>query len=383
MRIDRIRTIIVSIAIITVLAFFGFYVQVDIRHSRGVRARQESVEAQESARMQDEMNRLRQLQQELNNAGFVTNTALTRERKNAQRLQKKVELLIAQNRSLLDKMNLALRDRQEMERVKNELNRHLEDLTGQNAGFQKEVDLLRKNFDVALEVRSRLERVRDSMDGLVVQKGRENILQLQLEALTREVEDTNQYLTEMRENRIAPKLSVPGAPPSALPARPKDKNGLAFEIKYLEQINDLKAQINILTNENAVLKEKYLLTQDITDQHKKALDAGTQKAFSLQTRLIETESALSQSQARYRDLERNAASLRERYVANELEKEGLKIKLNRLSSELNEVRGKFLALLGKISDIFQSPGEISSSARYNLTSVIGVELFPNATDKKQ
>ncbi|MFA5100697.1 MAG: hypothetical protein WC547_07440, partial [Candidatus Omnitrophota bacterium] len=179
MRIDRIRTIVISVSIITVLAFFGFYVQVDTRHSRGMLARRGAFEAQELARMQDEMNKLRQLQQELNNAGFAANNALTRERKNSQRLQKRVELLIAQNRSLLDKMNLALRDRQAMERVKDELDRHMEDLTAQNAGLQKEVGLLRKNFDVALEVRSRLSHVQESIDGLIVQKGRENILQMQ------------------------------------------------------------------------------------------------------------------------------------------------------------------------------------------------------------
>ena len=383
MRIDRIRTIIVSIAIIIVLAFFGFFVQVDTRQFRGARARQESFNAQEVARMQAEMDKLRQLQQELNNAGFVANNALTQERKNAQRLQKRVELLIAQNKSLLDKMNLTLRDKQAMERVKDELGRHVDDLTGQNAGLQKEVDVLRKNFDVALQVRSRLAHVQESIAGLIIQKGRENILQMQMEALTREVEDTNQYLVEMRENRLAPKAVIPGTPESSSPARQKDKINLALEIKYLEQVNDLKAQINILTNENAVLKEKYCMSQDITDQHKKVLDTDAQKIVSLQTRLIETDSALSQSTMKYRDLERNVASLRERYVANELEKEGLKIKLNQLSSELNDVRSKFLTLLGKITDIFQSPGEMSSSARYNLTSIIGVDLFPNATDSKK
>jgi hypothetical protein len=383
MRIDRIRTIVVSIAVITALAFFGFYVQVDIRQSRGARAARESVGAQEIARMQAEMNKLRQLQQELHNASFVTNDALTQQRKNAQRLQKRAEILISQNRSLLDKMNMALADKQQMEQVKDELGRHLEDLTGQNAGLQKEVDLLRKNFDVALQVRSRLAAVQESMEGLVIQKGKENILAMQLEALIREVEDTNQYLVEMRDNRIAPKLVDDAAPGPASPGRPRDKANLASEIKYLDQVNDLKAQIHILTDENAVLKEKYSMSQDITDQHKKALAAGSQKEFTLQTRVVEAETALSQSNARYRDLERNVASLRERYVANELEKEGLKIKLNQLSSELSDVRSKFLALLGKISDIFQSPGEISPGARYNLTSVIGVELFPNTTDIKQ
>jgi len=384
MRVDRMRTIVVLIAIIVVLAFFGFYVQVDTRHSRGMLSRRESFESQEVSRMKSELGALRQLQQDLNNASFETNNALILERKNAQRLQKKVEFLIAQNKSFLDKMNLARADKQSIERVKDEMSAHLEDLTGKSAGLQKEVDLLRKNFDVALQVKSRLDLVREAIEGLNVQKGRENILKIQLDALTREVEDTNQYLVEMRDSRISPKLVFPGSPEPGSPAR--DKKGrinLGTEIEYLGQINDLNARINILTNENSVLKEKYLMAQDVTDQHKKALDAATQKIFSLETRLIETESAHSQSNARYKDLERNVASLRERYVANELEKEGLKIKLNQLASELNDVRGKFLALLGKITDIFQSPGDISSSARYNLTSVIGVELFSNSTDVKK
>ena len=128
----------------------------------------------------------------------------------------------------------------------------------------------------------------------------------------------------------------------------------------------------------------YEMSQDVAVQDKKILDSGSQKILALQSRLIETENALSQMQARYGDLERNAASLRERYVANELEKEGLKIKLNQLTAELNDVRSKFLALLGKISDIFKSPeGEVLSSQRKDFTSIIGVELFPDAADKKQ
>jgi hypothetical protein len=382
MRTDRIQVIFVSGILIAGLALFGFFVQYKTRRSASSVAGQQARHAQVASSLEAEIVKLRQLQQESNNAAFVTNEALTRERKNLARIQKKLDLLIIQNRSLSDKRKKELADSIELAKVKGALDKAKEDLTVQNVGLQKEVELLRANFDVALKMRSRLAQVQEQMDGLIIQKGKENILGMQLEALMRETEDINQSLKDIRDNRFAAKVPLPQALESSVPEdRKPDKAQLALELKYLEQVNDLKARINILTNENAVMKEKYLMAVNDSAQHRKSLDAGAQKVLSMQARVIEAESAFSQSQTRYQDLERSVASLRERYVANELEKEGLKIKLNQLTRELNDVRGKFLALLGKISDIFQTPGKnISSNERSDLTSIIGVELFPNATD---
>jgi len=256
----------------------------------------------------------------------------------------------------------------------------------QNAGLQKEVEVLRKNFDVALQTRMRLAQVEEAIDGLIIQKGKENILHMQMAALIREVEDINQYLREIRDNRIAPRIAIPGAKTSQQqPALQHTAmiDGVS-QIKYIEQINDLKARINILTEDNAVLREKLRIAQDMANKNKLAMDSGAQKIAELQSRLIEAESSTAQSQRRCQELERDVASLRQRYVANELEKEQLNIKLNRLNAELNDVRSKFLTLLGKITDIFSSSGKESASGqRYNLTSVIGVELFPDTTDTEK
>jgi chromosome segregation ATPase len=385
---NRLRIIFMSIGVAVFLASLGFYAQVMVRNDKKQYEKQfkkqivdlKSLQGQELGRMKEEISRLRQLQQELSKADFVTNETLNKERVAAQRLQKKLEILIAQNKSLCRKIDLALADKQALSQAKDELEKKLDELKVQNSGFEKEIEVLRRNFDVALQVKSRLEQVRESMDGLIIKKGKENILQLQLDALASELQTINSYLADIRDDKPVQKQQISSAPE----LEKKEASNPDLEIKYLDQVNDLKARINILTNENTVLKEKYLMAQDVAVEHKKILDAGSQKIFALQTRLIEAENALSQMQARYGDLERNAASLRERYVANELEKEGLKIKLNQLTAELNEVRSKFLALLGKISDIFKSPeGEILSSQRKDITSIIGVELYPNATDKRQ
>jgi len=383
MRTDRKQIVLVCVVIFAALAFFGFYVQVDLRHGQARLADQRIREAQEVSRLEKEIARLCQIQQELSNAGFVTNEALLKESRNAGILRKKLDNMIAQNKSLANRISRAAVEKKALAQDKDELDADLEVLKVQNEGLHKEVELLRRNFDVALQARVRLAQVEEAIDGLIIQKGKEDILRLQMDALIREVEDINQYLREVRDNRIVPRPAASAARTAAEPATGARAGRIdaGLEIKYLSQVNDLKARINILTNDNTVLREKLRLAEDMTGRNKQAADSGSHKIAQLQSRLIEAESEASQARTRYQDLERSVASLRERYVANELEKEGLKIKLNRLTAELNDVRSKFLALLGKITDIFQSPGSgISSSQRSDLTGVIGVELFPNTTD---
>ncbi|MDD4941290.1 MAG: hypothetical protein PHE65_05270 [Candidatus Omnitrophica bacterium] len=383
MRTDRKQIVLVCVVIFAALAFFGFYVQVDLRHGQARLADQRIREAQEVSRLEKEIARLCQIQQELSNAGFVTNEALLKESRNAGILRKKLDNMIAQNKSLANRISRAAVEKKALAQDKDELDADLEVLKVQNEGLHKEVELLRRNFDVALQARVRLAQVEEAIDGLIIQKGKEDILRLQMDALIREVEDINQYLREVRDNRIVPRPAASAARTAAEPATGARAGRIdaGLEIKYLSQVNDLKARINILTNDNTVLREKLRLAEDMTGRNKQAADSGSHKIAQLQSRLIEAESEASQARTRYQDLERSVASLRERYVANELEKEGLKIKLNRLTAELNDVRSKFLALLGKITDIFQSPGSgISSSQRSDLTGVIGVELFPNTKD---
>ncbi|HNQ50876.1 MAG TPA: hypothetical protein PLP56_00335 [Candidatus Omnitrophota bacterium] len=383
MRTDRKQIVLVCVVIFVALAFFGFYVQVNLRYGNARLADQRIREAQEVSRLEKEIARLRQIQQELSNAGFVTNEALLKESRNAEILRKKLDGMIAQNKAFANRISRAAVEKKALAQDKDELDADLEVLKVQNEGLHKEVELLRRNFDVALQARVRLAQVEEAIDGLIIQKGKEDILRLQMDALIREVEDINQYLREVRDNRIVPRPAASGVRTAAEPATGARAGRIdaGLEIKYLSQVNDLKARINILTNDNTVLREKLRLAEDMTGRNKQAADSGSQKIAQLQSRLIEAESDASQARTRYQDLERSVASLRERYVANELEKEGLKIKLNRLTAELNDVRSKFLALLGKITDIFQSPGSgISSSQRSDLTGVIGVELFPNTTD---
>jgi len=301
--------------------------------------------------------------------------------------QKKAEYLIAYNKVLRKRIGLLKVEKDAAAHARDEFERALETMKMQNAGLQKEVEVLRKNFDVALQTRMRLAQVEEASRRFeFIQKGKENILHMQMAALIREVEDINQYLREIRDNRIAPRIAIPGAKTSQQqPALQHTAmiDGVS-QIKYIEQINDLKARINILTEDNAVLREKLRIAQDMANKNKLAMDSGAQKIAELQSRLIEAESSTAQSQRRCQELERDVASLRQRYVANELEKEQLNIKLNRLNAELNDVRSKFLTLLGKITDIFSSSGKESASGqRYNLTSVIGVELFPDTTDTEK
>lgn len=378
MRRDKTVLILVSVACV---AFLGAAMQFYLKSYSARVSAQRSAEREAEAKLRAELDRLARLQREMNNAGLMINDALEKERRKAESAGRKIPVLIAQNKALSERLDKLAVSKEDMAKERAELGREFEELKAQNAGLHKEIEILRRNFDVALQVKSRLSQVQESMNGLLIKKGKESVLQIQLESLGRELASINLYLANIRDNKLS---SVPAVKPvEQKPAEKPQSLDPAVELKYMGQMNDLKARINVLSNDNTVLKEKYLMAQDIAAQHKKLLDAASQKIFSLQTKLLETESALAASQSRYKDLERGSAALRERYVANELEKEGLKVRLNSLTAELNDMKAKFLALLGKLSDIFKSPeGEAVSGRVGNLTSIIGVELIPGAENKK-
>jgi len=189
---------------------------------------------------------LRQLQQEMANAGFVTNDALTQEHKNAQNVQKKLESLIAQNKAFLDKLKLAQSDKQSLSLAKGKLDKTIERSGRPECpACRKRLNFCARDFDVALQVRSRLAQVQESMNGLIIRKGQgEHSPDAARRSYPRVVDDINQYLIEIRDNRISPKLvlsdgqehasSVSGKKDTSRP-RPRDHLfGAGF--------NDLKAQ---------------------------------------------------------------------------------------------------------------------------------------------
>ncbi|HQJ16214.1 MAG TPA: hypothetical protein PLJ26_06990, partial [Candidatus Omnitrophota bacterium] len=257
MRTDRKQIVLISFVIFTALAFFGLYVQVNLRSAEVRIEGQRLHEAQEVARLEKEISQLRQLQRELADAGLTANEALTKEARNAQRIRKEAESLLAQNKAMQKRLGRAIVEKKALDQVREELEARMQSLNVQNAGLQKEVELLRRNFDVAMQARVRLAQVQEAIDGLILEKGKENILRMQMDALIREVEDINQYLLEIRDNRIAPRFAAAGAKAQdQIPASARTgRIDPGTEIKYLEQINDLKARINILTGDNTVLRE--------------------------------------------------------------------------------------------------------------------------------
>jgi len=81
-------------------------VQVNLRSTAARLQEQRSHQALELARRENQILQLRQLQQELNNAVFTANEALTKEALNAKCIKKKAEYLIAYNKVLRKRIGL-------------------------------------------------------------------------------------------------------------------------------------------------------------------------------------------------------------------------------------------------------------------------------------
>lgn len=225
MRTDRKQIVLVCFVIFAALAFFGLYVQVRLR-STDVRIEGQRLhEAQEVARLEKEISQLRKLQRELTEAGLTANEALTKETRNAKRIRTKAESLMAQNKAMKERLARAMVEKKALGQLMDELEARMQSLNVQNAGLQKEAELLRRNFDVAMQARVRLAQVQEAIDGLIVEKGKENILRMQMDALIREVEDINQYLLEIRDNRIAPRFALAGRRRRTISRHPRGQAG--------------------------------------------------------------------------------------------------------------------------------------------------------------
>ena len=161
------------------------------------------------------------------------------------------------------------------------------------------------------------------------------------------------------------------------------KVSLNDELKFREEINYLKNQAETMAKDNAVLKEKYRLAQDLLNQSKSDLSGREEKVFALQSRLIELESHAAELQRRYDQLEKDSVSLKEKFIASELEKEDLRGRLAQATAELSDVRRKFVDMLGKISSVFKGAEEPAQDnapvpAQKNAAgqAAVSVELIP-------
>ncbi len=129
------------------------------------------------------------------------------------------------------------------------------------------------------------------------------------------------------------------------------------------------------------MKQQYQDAQAQLEQNHKELNDRAEKIFTLQEKVMSMENNLFQMQSNFKEMEKDAAVMKEKYVAQELEKSGLQIALDQTRQELTQLQAKFLSLLARIGGIFKPSEEAPASnnpvkPEQSKNPRIDVELIP-------
>ncbi len=249
--------------------------------------------------------------------------------------------------------------RQDLERVVNERD-----------AVTRELDTLKRKYEVVAAVKLKLDDVEASLAGAPAKRGKDAQFKTHLAGIRGQLDAIAEYLMALRDNEPLPEIQAPAA------VIHKPLRDVSAELSYRQEIDSLKAQLEMASRDSSVLREKFKLTQDALAQYKQDLASRDEKVFSLQSKLVETENSLADIRTKYIDLERSNASLRERFVATELEKEGLRVRLANTSGELSDLRKKFVALLNKISSVFKTADDLPAGSGDPGKGTVNVELIP-------
>ena len=344
---------------------------------RGVSEQKKTSEADVS-RLQIQLKQFAEVQDSLNKSEAKLKEELSKEREKVLYLDEKLKKSISQNRSLAASLARSRTDRKMAE----ELQKKIEELSLKNEALKKGLDEARKKFEMIEPIKDKLAGVGSELASLELKKGKEDLLSVQLDSISKELNSVNNYMLQLLENNISPIRDY-----AVLTQKPEDNKPAAAsldESKYKEEMDKLKARIDSSEREQSSLKQLYKDAQLQLEQNTKELNARAEKIFTLQEKVMSMENSLFEMQTGYKEMEKDAAVLREKYVAVELEKSSLQIALDQTRQELGQLQGKFLSLLGRIGGIFKSSEEVRTLKSPQKTEQsnggkIDVELIPQET----
>lgn len=326
-------------------------------------------------KLQAQLKQLAEFQDSLNKSEAMLRDELRREQEKVLDLDENLKKSVSLRQSLAAKLSQAKTDREKAE----ELQRKLEELALKNQTLKQGIEDTRKKFELIQPLKDKLSGVESALGALELKKGKQDLLNVQLESISQELSSINNYMLQLLGNNISPIRDF-----TASGGKSEDKNlrqSSQDAGEYKEEIEKLKTELKTSEKEHASLKQLYQDVQGQLAQTNKELNARAEKIFTLQEKVMRMENNLFQVHADFKEMEKNAAVLREKYVAVELEKSGLQIALDQTRQELTQLQGKFLSLLGRIGGIFQSSEELpnsKSSKKSNLSNntKIDVELIP-------
>lgn len=323
-------------------------------------------------RLKTELKQMEEIRNSLNLSEAMLKEELKKEREKVLSLDEKFKKSVSQSRFLAAKVSQSKTDRQAAE----ELQKKFEELTLKNEVLKKGFDDARKKFELIEPIKEKLSRLGFALEQLEVKKGKDELLSVQLDSIAKELNSINNYMLQLLENNISPIKDD-----WAFNEKSRDKSQLEKEqdlLKYKDEIEKLKSRLDVSLREQSLLKQQYQDLQSQQEQDRKELNARSEKIFTLQEKVMSLENGFFEMQSEYKEMEKDAAVLREKYVAVELEKSSLQIALDQARQELGQLQGKFLSLLGRIGGIFKSSEEIDAikNPQKAKANKIEVELIP-------
>ena len=329
-------------------------------------------------RMQIQLKELAEIRDSLKKSEAMLKEELKNEREKVMYLDEKFKKSISLSRSLAVKISQSKIDR----KVFDDLQRKLEDLSLKNEVLKEGFDDAKKKFELIEPIKDKLSGVESELGALEIKKGKDELLSVHLDSISRELNSINNYMLQLLENNISP--IRPYADLTQKSQVKLSEAALPDISKYREEIDKLKTRFDLSQKEQVLLKQQFQDAQLQLEQNNKELNARAEKIFTLQEKVMAMENSVFEMRTNYKEMEKDAAVLREKYVAVELEKSSLQIALDQSRQELGQLQGKFLSLLGRIGGIFKSSEDLQAlkdgqKAKPARGSKIDVELIPQET----
>jgi chromosome segregation ATPase len=322
-------------------------------------------------RLQIQIKQMEEIRNSLNLSESMLKDELKKEREKVLYLDEKLKKSVSQSRFLAAKIAQSKTDRKAAE----ELQRKFDELALKNEALKKGFEDARKKFELIEPIKEKLSGLGFALEQLEVKKGKDELLSVQLDSISKELNSVNNYMLQLLENNISPIK-----PEMVLADKSQDKSQLQKQdlLPNKDEIDKLKIQLDASLREQSSLKQQYQEAQLQQERDRKELNARAEKIFTLQEKVMSLENGLFEMQSEYKEMEKDAAVLREKYVAVELEKSSLQIALDQARQELGQLQGKFLSLLGRIGGIFKTSEEIEAikNPQKPKTNKVGVELIP-------
>lgn len=146
-----------------------------------------------------------------------------------------------------------------------------------------------------------------------------------------------------------------------------------------EQLRQLQAQFAQAQKDSANLQNEYALLQETLKRNEGELGRRADKILVLGEELADIQMKLAGIQSQYNEQEKESASLRERNVAVQLEREGLKEQLSQAKIKLSDLENQ----LAQIGVILKAPGTaepaLPKEGAPEETKRVEVELYPAET----